>query len=119
MWVELIVRSQIMIRDDDSLEILEERLRLLPEEVEGLYSRMLSRTEGFYRKEAAWYLQMTLSFTRMQSEYGGPAPNIYNFAIAKFVLSSHYYVLNDLVLDNTAAKCEEIQDRMTLAVWGS
>ncbi|KAL8791994.1 MAG: hypothetical protein Q9195_005412 [Heterodermia aff. obscurata] len=61
LWVSLAVKDQIRgLRDDDSLEQLQERLENLPDEVEGIYERMLSRIEKPNRNEASVFLQIAL-----------------------------------------------------------
>lgn len=63
LWVDLAVKDQIKgIDDEDSLEQLKERLRILPAGLEDLYAHMLTRIDKVHRKEAAWFLQIALSF---------------------------------------------------------
>ena len=76
LWVTLAVKDQIRgLENGDSLEQLEERLHSLPDEVEGIYARMLSQIEKVYRKEASIFLQMA-SQTECRS-------------VLEFVLASH------------------------------
>ena len=59
LWVTLAVKDQIRgLKNGDSLEQLRERLDSLPDEVEGIYARMLGQIEKVYRKEASVFLQM-------------------------------------------------------------
>ena len=59
LWVNLAVKDQIRgLENDDSSDQLKGRLETLPDEVEGIYARMLSRIEKVYRKEASIFLQM-------------------------------------------------------------
>lgn len=61
LWVFLVVRDQIHgLRNGDSPEQLEERLKNLPSEVEGVYAHMLSQIEKYYRREASQLLQIAL-----------------------------------------------------------
>ena len=61
LWVTLAVNDQIRGLDNgDSLEQLEERLGSLPDQVEGIYARMLGQIEKVYRTEASVFLQMAL-----------------------------------------------------------
>ena len=61
LWVSLAVKDQIRgLRNGDSLEQLRERLTYLPDEVEGIYARMLSQIEKPYRREASVSLQIAL-----------------------------------------------------------
>ena len=61
LWVTLAVKDQIRgLENGDSLEQLEERLEYLPDEVEGIYARMLSQIEKVYRKEASIFLRLAL-----------------------------------------------------------
>lgn len=61
LWVKLAVRDQLEgIRNGDDAEQLQERLKLLPDEIEELYSQMLQKIDKVYRKEVAQYLQLVL-----------------------------------------------------------
>ena len=76
LWVTLAVKDQIRgLENGDSLEQLRERLESLPDEVEGIYARMLGQIEKVYRKEASILLQ-TASQTECRS-------------LLEFVLASH------------------------------
>ena len=59
LWVALAVKDQIRgLENGDSLEQLRGRLDSLPDEVEGIYARMLSQIEKVYRKEASIFLRL-------------------------------------------------------------
>ena len=59
LWVTLAVKDQIRgLENGDSVEQLQERLESLPDEVEGIYARMLGQIEKVYRKEASIFLQV-------------------------------------------------------------
>ena len=61
LWVELAVKDQIEgVRNWDSIDLLEERLWLLPNEIEDLYSRMLDRIGKIYQEEVATYLRVAV-----------------------------------------------------------
>ena len=61
LWVELTVKDQIRgINEEDSLEQLQERLRILPTKLEDLYTHKLNKIQHVHRKEAAWYLRLAL-----------------------------------------------------------
>ncbi|CAD6575193.1 MAG: hypothetical protein ASARMPRED_007126 [Alectoria sarmentosa] len=63
LWVDLAVRDQIEgIRNGDDVGQLRERLQLLPEEMERIYSHMLQGIDKVYRKEATQYLQLVIHF---------------------------------------------------------
>ncbi|KAM0794722.1 hypothetical protein BDR22DRAFT_789812, partial [Usnea florida] len=62
LWVELAVRSQIEgLRNEDSPEELAQRLRQLPDEIEGIYAHMLDKIPRAYRPEIACYLHILMS----------------------------------------------------------
>ena len=62
LWVKLAVRDQLEgFRNCDGADQLLERLRILPDEIEGIYINMLQRIDKVYRKEAAQYLHLVLS----------------------------------------------------------
>ena len=61
LWVSLAVKDQIRgLINCDTFEQLEERLKSLPDEVEGIYARMLSQIDKPYRQEASIFLQIAL-----------------------------------------------------------
>ena len=61
LWVDLAVRDQIEgVRNGDSIDTLEKRLWLLPNEIEDLYARMLDKIESIYQKEVATYLRVAV-----------------------------------------------------------
>ena len=61
LWVDLAVKDQVEgVRNGDSIDILEERLRLLPNEIEDLYARMLDQIGRIYHKEVATYLRVAV-----------------------------------------------------------
>ena len=61
LWVSLAVKDQIRgLRNDDSPEQLQERLARLPNEIEGIYTRMLDRIDKTYLREASLLLKIAL-----------------------------------------------------------
>ena len=61
LWVALAVRDQVQgLRNGDSNRQLRERLSSLPNEVEGVYARMLDKIEKLYWNEASRYLRLML-----------------------------------------------------------
>jgi hypothetical protein len=62
LWVVLVVRSfQEGLRNGDSIQLLHERLRELPKELNGLFERMLFHdVTDFYRRQAAQMFFITL-----------------------------------------------------------
>lgn len=69
LWVSLAIRSLLRgLACRDSIQILEARLEQLPDDLDDLYSRMLSRNEcdmKFYREDAAFYLRLALDYPRL------------------------------------------------------
>ena len=61
LWVTLAVRDQLEgIRNGDNAELLQERLQILPTEIEAVYVHMLQRIEKVYRPEVARYVRLVL-----------------------------------------------------------
>ena len=61
LWVTLAVKDQIRgLRNRDGPEMLQQRLALLPPEIEGVYSRMLHQIDRLYYQEASHFLRMAL-----------------------------------------------------------
>lgn len=59
LWVEFAVRSQIEgLKNEDSPEELNKRLRQLPDEIKGIYAHMLDKIPKAYRPEVACYLHL-------------------------------------------------------------
>jgi hypothetical protein len=65
LWVDLVVRSLIRgIKNEDSLETLQNRLWDLPEDLNEYFERMLHTVEAVYRPDAAKIYQVMLRTTR-------------------------------------------------------
>lgn len=61
LWVNLAVRDQLEgIRNGDDVEQLQERLQILPTEIEEVYGHMLQGIDKVYRKEVARYIRSAL-----------------------------------------------------------
>ena len=61
LWVSLAVKDQREgIRNDDDIEVLWERLRTLPMEIEDVYVHLLNRISKFYKAETAQILKIIL-----------------------------------------------------------
>lgn len=76
LWVSLAVKDQIRgLRNDDSPEQLQERLANLPDEIEGIYIRMLHRIDKPYRQEASCFLRMAILV---------PGMSVLNHALASY-----------------------------------
>ncbi len=87
LWVDLAVKDQLEgIRNGDSIDFLEERLCLLPKEIEDLYARMLDQIGKIYQREVATYLRvavdlrsatlfdMVLAVRRLETSDSRPSP---------------------------------------------
>ena len=97
LWVTLAVNDQIRgLENGDSLEQLRERLESLPDEVEGVYARMLGQIEKIYRKEASIFFQMA-SQTKCLS-------------VLEFVLGSQDLLEDMLSLSNPVPERELIAE---------
>ncbi len=61
LWVELVVKDLIRgLKNDDTLEQLQARVRSTPSDIEALYAKMLSKIEVVYRRDAARLFRMVL-----------------------------------------------------------
>ena len=77
LWVEFAVRSQIEgLRNEDSPEELAKSLRLLPDEIEGIYADMLDKIPKAYRPEIACYLHI------LMEESGRESNSLFDIALA-------------------------------------
>lgn len=62
LWVELVVNGLIKgLKNDDTLEQLQDRLSLMPSGIENLYTHMLNSIDTVYRAQAAKMFRMALS----------------------------------------------------------
>ena len=76
LWVALAVKDQLRgIKNEDSPKQLEERLMFLPNEIEGIYARMLIQIEKPYKREASRYLKLALR---------SPGLSVLSFGLACF-----------------------------------
>ena len=81
LWVSLAVKDQRRgLRNDDSPEQLQERLARLPNEIEGIYTRMLERIDKTYLREAALFLKMAL----YEPEMDAPGLSVFELALASY-----------------------------------
>ena len=61
LWVSLAIKDQLEgIRNDDDPEMLWERLRTMPTEIEDVYVHLLNRISKFYKAETAHILKIIL-----------------------------------------------------------
>lgn len=68
LWVSLAVKDQIEgLRNDDDIEMLWERLRTLPTEIEDIYVHLLSRISKIYKSETAQIIYIVLQSTVTQN----------------------------------------------------
>src|SRR5579862_1109692 len=59
LWVRLVVLSLLEgLRDGDSIADLQDRLQLLPSDLEGLFRKILNRLNPSYFKQASTYFQL-------------------------------------------------------------
>ena len=61
LWVELVVKDLMNgLRNDDGLKQLEDRLRLMPSDMEGLYAHILSNIDRVYKLEVAKLFRLVI-----------------------------------------------------------
>ena len=106
LWVELAVKDQIEgLKNEDSLRQLEERLELLPNEIEGLYAHMLNRINKAYLKEAASYFQMVFQLRRSLS--------LFDIALAMYERTDGIFPPSSHVsLQDVVSRCETVRKRL-------
>jgi len=62
LWVDLVVKDVLRgLRNEDSIDQLKTRIRLMPSDLEELYAHMLSNISRVYQKDAAKLFHMLLS----------------------------------------------------------
>lgn len=109
-WVHIVVQYQIEgLRNNDSLRQLEERIKLLPDEIEGLYAHMLERIDKLYRKEAASYFQIVLHVLQIEE-----TPRVSEIALALWERTDGVFSSDlALPLSEIASQCTWIRGRIT------
>lgn len=67
LWVALAINDQLEgIYNDDSPQLLQERLESFPSELEGVYTLMINRIDRVYRTECALYLRMAIDIDYLE-----------------------------------------------------
>ena len=76
LWLDLVIRDVVNgARNGDTLRELEERLDIMPESIEGLYSHMLDKLDKAYLAEAGHYFRVLAS-----TSFNGLSCNMLSFA---------------------------------------
>lgn len=122
LWVHLVVRSLLQgLKNHDDIAIPQSRLRLLPKELEPLYSHLPSLIEPCYMLWASKALQIV----RLSLEYASHPSGISNRAgkgrlppsIAEFYIAimeeDKLYMLQDMSLNELAMRCQETELHLT------
>ena len=111
LWVSLAVKDQIRgLRNGDGPEMLQQRLALLPPEIEGVYLRMLHQIDRSYKQEACHFLRMALHKPRVSLL--GHALVAYK-GLEDMLLSSTKMLERDIEL-----LCQAVQKRITITCVG-
>ena len=105
LWVSLAVKDQIRgLRNDDSPEQLQERLDRLPNEIEGIYTRMLNRIDSTYLQEASMFLKMALDEPRL---------SILELALASYRgLEEMLLSADEISLRKVVSLCRSIRNKL-------
>lgn len=105
-WVRIVVEYQIQgLQSKDSLEELEERVNLLPDEIETLYAHMLRKVDQVHRKEVASYFQIILQIS-------GP-PSVSEMALALYGRRDELLLPHcTLPLSEIASRCTSVRERI-------
>ena len=112
LWVNLAVRDQLEgIRNGDDTEQLQERLQVLPTEIEGLYGHMLQRVEKVYRKEVARYIRSALDVEGRWS--------LFQFALAEHKRIDDILLFSsDISVSDIHQNCKSIRERIDVTCKG-
>lgn len=111
-WVRIVVEYQIQgLQSKDSLKKLQERVELLPDEIEELYAHMLERIDKVHREEVASYLQIILQVYR--------TPSISEIALALYEgRDGLFSPQSTLPLVEIASQCTSVRERIKLICAG-
>lgn len=105
LWVELVVKQLIKgLQNDDTLEQLQERLELMPSDIEDLYAHMLTKIDKVYRTQAAKLFRIKLLDLSIES---GSIDNL--FGLALFGRSNE---ISDTRLTDAVSYCEGVSKRL-------
>lgn len=101
LWVELVVKDLIKgLKNDDTLEQLQERLEVMPSDIEDVYTHMLSKIDKVYRTQAAKLFQMALSHL---------TKSLFTFALALF---GRFDEVSDVCLSDTISCSKEAGNKI-------
>lgn len=107
LWVELVVKDLIKgLKNDDTLEQLQERVVSMPSDIEHLYGHMLSQIDKVYRTQAAELFRMGLS------DLTG---SLFTLALAIF---GRFNKRSDIGLSDTIFDCEEAKNKIPIICAG-
>lgn len=113
LWVNLAVRDQLEgIRNGDDVEQLQERLQILPIEIEEVYGRMLQGIDKVYRKEVARYIRSALDTEVI-------IWSLFNFSLAHHKRIDELLLLSpDMIISDMYQHCKSIRERITATCRG-
>lgn len=106
LWVNLAVRDQLEgIRNGDDVEQLQERLQILPIEIEEVYGHMLQGIDKVYRKEVARYIRSALDIAGVWS--------LFTFALAQHKGIDDIILLSpEISISDVYQHCKSIRERI-------
>lgn len=106
LWVNLAVRDQLEgLRNGDDVEQLQERLRILPTEIEELFGHMLQGIDKVYRKEVARYIRLPL---KVKTRW-----TLFEFALAGHKRIDDILLFSpDISLSDIQQHCKSIKERI-------
>ena len=111
LWVSLAVKDQIRgLRNGDGPEMLQQRLALLPSEVEGVYSRILHQIDRPYRQEASHFLRMAIH---------KPGLSLLDHALTSYKgLEDMLLSTNEVPKQKIHSQCQDTQKRILVTCGG-
>ena len=106
LWVNLAVRDQLEgIRNGDDVEQLQERIQILPIEIEEVYGHMLQGIDKVYRKEVAQYIRSALDIEDVWY--------LFEFALAHHKRIDDILLLSpDMSISDVYQHCKSIRKRI-------
>lgn len=117
LWVKLVVRSLVSgLGNRDGIVDLQARLRLLPEDLEDLYSHMLASIDSVYRAQASEIFQMVKACQTVDDSVGRGARQadmtalLLSFALEICAPDADQNIGNALKVLGAAERCEQVED---------
>ena len=119
LWVKLAVDSLCRGIDNlDTYELLHERLKELPEEIDDIYTHMLSKIDKVYRGRAARLIRLVLAQQEVNQTYSLNELSILTLALTDFEDSPYPISSGESSRLTLEQKCARMQQTINMQFTG-